>query len=300
VPKTITQPAGLHWVWIDLENPTPEELQEIAVEFKLPPSAVKDCLQPEHLPKYEEINEIVFIIARLHDLKAHAEADTIQELTSKIAIFITKDFLITLHRPPLTLVENMCDEYIEAGKTPFTFDLLLKILQFSFRTFEIPAQRLTAELDFYEAKTFLQRRIPPLTKGLYHLKRKAAVAKKVLQLSEVILDEIRKKQPPTAALQDLGDFHLRQITLYEELSDAAINLMNIYISLSSQKTNEVMRVLTVFSVFFMPLTFIVGIYGMNFNFMPELKTKFGYPGVMLAMFAVSIIIYFWFRRKGWL
>ena len=76
--------------------------------------------------------------------------------------------------------------------------------------------------------------------------------------------------------------------------------MNIYISLSSQKTNEVMRVLTVFSVFFMPLTFIVGVYGMNFDFMPELRLKWGYPGVMLLMGFITFSIYVWFRRNGWL
>jgi magnesium transporter len=71
-------------------------------------------------------------------------------------------------------------------------------------------------------------------------------------------------------------------------------------SFAAQKTNEVVRVLTVFSVFFMPLTFIVGIYGMNFDFMPELKEKWGYPAALIFMAAVTAIIYFWFKRKKWL
>ena len=78
------------------------------------------------------------------------------------------------------------------------------------------------------------------------------------------------------------------------------NLLNIYLSLASQKSSEVMRLLTIFSAFFLPLTFIVGIYGMNFDLMPELRMKYGYPGVLMFMAIVTIAIFAWFRRKKWL
>jgi magnesium transporter len=78
------------------------------------------------------------------------------------------------------------------------------------------------------------------------------------------------------------------------------NLMNLFLSLSAQKTNDVMKVLTIFSVFFMPLTFIAGIYGMNFEFMPELRQKWGYPGVLLLMVLVALFIYVYFKKKKWL
>ncbi len=298
--KKIIKPEGHTWTWIDLEDPSQEELQALADEYQLHASSVKDCLQPGHLPKFELINDTVFIIVRVHNLKAHQEADTIQELTHKIAIFFTEDFLITLHRPPLPLVDQLSTNFTDATKTPRTLDLLIRVLEFSLKTYDIPAQRLVAELDFYEAKTFLQRKIPPLAKGLYHLKRKAAVAKKVLKISEVIFTELKKRYGIFPALQDLSDLHLEMETNFDEIRESAINLMNMYISISSQKTNDVMRVLTVFSVFFMPLTFIAGIYGMNFNFMPELETKLGYPLAIIAMLTISAFIYYWFRKKGWI
>jgi magnesium transporter len=86
-------------------------------------------------------------------------------------------------------------------------------------------------------------------------------------------------------------------TQYDQIMEDASNLVNTYIAISSQKTNEVMKILTIFSVFFMPLTFIVGIYGMNFEFMPELRSKWGYPAVLLLMIMVTLVIYYWFRRK---
>jgi magnesium transporter len=88
--------------------------------------------------------------------------------------------------------------------------------------------------------------------------------------------------------------------MFDALSDNIHQLLNIYFSASSQRTNETMRILTIFSVFFMPLTFIVGIYGMNFEFMPELGWKMGYPGVMGLMAVVTLLIYIWFKRKRWL
>jgi magnesium transporter len=73
--------------------------------------------------------------------------------------------------------------------------------------------------------------------------------------------------------------------------------MNTYLSISDQKNNEVVRLLTIFSAFFLPLTFIAGVYGMNFDFMPELKWKVGYYFSISLMITVVIVIYFWFRKK---
>ncbi len=288
------------WFWLDVEDPSPEELREIAVKYGLHPTSVQDCLEPQHLPKYEEINNISFLITRVYDTKAQLEADTIQELTNKIAIFYTEKFIITIHRHPISLLGELKEKYVETGLVKQSYELLIKLVKASLRTYEAPAQRLAAEIEYYEEKTFLQTRTAPLTKGLYHVKRKASVSRRVLRLTEVIMDGLKCKLPQTPDLQDMLELYLHVGTLYDEVLDSINNLINIYISLSSNKTNEVMRVLTIFSVFFMPLTFIAGIYGMNFEFMPELHTRYGYPLTILLMLVVTISIYFWFRRKGWL
>jgi magnesium transporter len=86
----------------------------------------------------------------------------------------------------------------------------------------------------------------------------------------------------------------------DELLDDANTLLSVQLALASHRTSEVMRVLTVFSVFFLPLTFIVGVYGMNFEFMPELGHRWGYPAVLILMSVVTLLILGWFRRRGWL
>lgn len=100
--------------------------------------------------------------------------------------------------------------------------------------------------------------------------------------------------------RETRDQYVRLQNMFDSLSENIHQLLTVYFSASSHRTNEIMRVLTVFSVFFMPLTFIAGIYGMNFDYMPELQWRLGYPGIMVVMGIVTLSVYLWFRRKGWL
>jgi magnesium transporter len=97
--------------------------------------------------------------------------------------------------------------------------------------------------------------------------------------------------------QDIKDELLNLLTYNDESVENANQLMNTYLSISDQKNNEVVRLLTIFSAFFLPLTFIAGVYGMNFRFMPELNWKWGYFFSIGFMLLVVIVIYLWFRRK---
>jgi magnesium transporter len=89
-------------------------------------------------------------------------------------------------------------------------------------------------------------------------------------------------------------------TLYHQALEDVNNLTNLHLSFAAQRTNQVMKVLTIFSVFFLPITFIVGLYGMNFKFMPELDEKWAYPVVLVIMGVITATIYVWFKRKKWL
>jgi magnesium transporter len=110
-------------------------------------------------------------------------------------------------------------------------------------------------------------------------------------------DQARDDQGLLADVVEEAD---RLHTWADELLESATHLMNLEINLASQRTNEVMRVLTIFSAFFLPLTFIAGVYGMNFKRMPELEHRFGYPLVVAVMALTAAAIWVWFRRKGWL
>ncbi len=285
--------------WLDSSSPTKSELNEVAAKYGLHKRLVEDSLQPEHLPKYEMIGEVQFIILRLINPKASKEADTIQELTDKIAVFIGKNFIITIHRMEYDFLHDIKVKYVDTDKCHTPYQVLFRIISMGILTYEAPIANLVMEIDFYEPQIFLQKRMPTLLKNLYYIKRKASVIDHVFDLSQTILENLKGKIS-TPNLNHLKDTFLRLQTNTQQINDNVSNLLNIYISLSSQRTNEVVRVLTLFSVFFMPLTFIVGIYGMNFDVMPELRWPFGYLSVMVLMGLITISIYIWFKRKGWL
>lgn len=285
--------------WIDVVNPTAEELLAVAEEHHLHSNSVQDSLQPEHLPKFEWIEDTVFIIARVYDHHSPKDADTIQEISNKVAIFVGKNFIITIHRGEQPLLDAIRSKYFESGQCPSPNELLIKVLYYVFQSYITPSQQLEDELDMLETQIVLKNQTHAVLRRLYYLKRKAAVCLRILRLSKPIIDNLHKNTS-AAVHQDLREFFLSLETSYDQTIENTASLLNLYISLSSQRTNEVVRVLTLFSVFFMPLTFIVGIYGMNFDVMPELRNPYGYPMVLVMMGLITGGIYAWFKRRNWL
>jgi magnesium transporter len=284
--------------WVDIIEPSNEELLRIGEKYKLHPAAIQDCMQPEHLPKYELMDDMHFIICRFYDEHCDKKADSIQDLTSKLAIFYNKELLITIHRKPLTQIHDVLQKYKDHH---ISADVVAKIVKSCLTSYEAPIDKLDSEVDFYESRVFLKKRIPDLLKSFYRIKRQLYVMRKLTNLTKEIVDKVAenggKKNP---FMQDLKDYYIKTDTQVEEAYDSIVSLMNLYISLSSQRTNEVMRTLTVFTAFFLPLTFIVGVYGMNFHYMPELDKEWGYPAVMGLMLAITIAVWTWFKRKGWI
>lgn len=298
--KKLAEKNNHTFEWIDAIDPGKEEIQQIAKEYGLHESSVNDYLQTDHLPKYEKIDEYAFIIFRMHVPEGSLEADTVQELTDKIAIFLSKDRLITIRKKDWFPLDQICNKHVKEKVCKTSFHLLTEIIRTGLLTFDEPAQKLTRSIEYFEENIFLRQRKISLLKRLYFIKRKIDVIRRILILSHDMVDHIDSPQTSTAYTRDMRDLYIRLNSIYDSLAENTNQLFNIYFSISAQKTNEIIRVLTLFSVFFMPLTFIVGIYGMNFRFMPELHWKLGYPAVMVTMAVVTFLIYWWFRKKGWL
>lgn len=303
--ETLLTRQEADFAWLDITSPTAAELQAVAEQYDLPDSLVRDCLEPTHLPKFESTNGLNFVILRVFSMPESTQADTIQELSTKIAIFYSAKYLITVHRRPhpvLSTLKNIACAPGEECDSPV--EVAIHIVRYALNSYVQPALTLTKELDDYEAEIFLKQEVPNALQGLYFLKRKASAAKQLLLLTRDILTMLRRQTAANTTdstlLQDTQDLQVKVETLYQQLDGGATNLMNLYLSLSSQRTNEAMRVLTVFSAFFLPLTFIAGIYGMNFQHMPELTWRLGYPIAMVSMVVISVGIYIWFKRKGWI
>jgi magnesium transporter len=307
--RTVLSSSDPPFTGVDVVHPTREELGEIARRYGLHPTSVEDSLEPEHLPKYERIGSTTFIIVRAIDTASAQDCSTLQELTRKVAIFYGTDFLITIHRTEQPFLTELMERYRKAlppegsdeRRKGYIPRLLIDLINGAVATYQKPLEEAETTIDSFEATVFGEHEFAGLLRRIYLVKRRVTLMRRMLLHT---LDAVKKLVPgsePTAPLyQDLRENVESMHFFAEELLEDVNNLLSIQLALASHRTNEVVRVLTVFSVFFLPLTFIVGIYGMNFQFMPELRERWGYPAVMAAMGFVTLVIFLWFRKRGWL
>lgn len=295
---TNTDESG--YEWIDVEAPRKDELDQLAAKYRLHEASVNDLQQPDHLPKYEQLKDYTFTILRIYTGDEDPEADTVRELSDKVAVFAGDTFIITLHQHPWPAIRQVYEQRVASGDCRQTTHLLNEIVKMALQSFDQPATKLHTLIEEYEEHVFLKEKKASLLKDLYFLKRKVDVIRRLLHLYFDIIDHIDPAEATNAYTRDTRDLYVKQQIIFDALSENTNHLLTIYFNIASQKTNETIRVLTIFSVFFMPLTFIVGIYGMNFDFMPELHTHWGYPIVLAVMAIVVFSIFTWFKRKKWL
>jgi len=293
--------------WIDITDPSSAELHDLAERYGLHPLMVQDCLQSDHLPKFEITDSgCAFMILRAFDPSFRGTPDNLQDLSDKIAIFTGPEYVITIHHKSYTFLESIADRIQEWSHNNQKSWSTQQVIGYIFRDVLIqyrePAQKIEQEIDYYESNIFLRKGQRDLLKSLYLIKRRAMLLKRIiLLLREPLMQfKIHSGNKHTRLMQDISDRQLELEIGYDQMLDELTQLLNLYISLSSQRTNDVMRILTIFSVFFLPLTFIVGVYGMNFDFMPELEWEYGYIGVWVLMLMVTVSVFIWFRKRRWL
>jgi magnesium transporter len=277
--------------WIDIENPIKEDLEKITKEHGLNYYLIKDSLEKGHLPKYEKNYKVEFYIFRAYtsDIKLHI--DEVGEMSNKIAFFLFDDRLITIHRAHFNFLNIHEEKHIKIN------ELFLRIVKLMLNTFQKPTIDLSNKISEIERTIFLKDHRNVLLEELYYIKSQSRILKKVLHITQSVIEQSASNFIASFQYQDIKDELLNLLTYNEESVENSNQLMNTYLSISDQKNNEVVRLLTIFSAFFLPLTFIAGVYGMNFDFMPELKWKVGYYFSISLMITVVIVIYIWFRKK---
>jgi magnesium transporter len=290
--------------WLDVIGPAPDELRAIAERYRLHPLAVQDSLQPDHLPKYERIGDAQFVIVRAYDELCSPHAATVQALTRKIAIFVGPDYVMTVHRKDQPFLFRLREEYAAGPATNGTAlraRIFADVVNGAVNSYETPLDAAEKELERFERTLFHHRDLAPVLREILRVKRQVGTVKRML--GHTINAFVKIPTPADASstlLQDVRENLDATFTWADELLEELDTLLSLQLGLAGHRTNQTMRMLTVVSAFFLPLTFIVGVYGMNFRYMPELEQPWGYPAALLLCLAVAIGIGVWFRRRGWL
>ena len=277
--------------WIDICKPDKNGLDEIAHEYKLDLFQIRDSLETGHLPKYERQEKYDFLILRGFTGNLSQRLTTITDLSNKVAFFYTKKKLITIHRSEFGFLRNIKGDFKSSEA------LVIFIIKELLKTYEFPLSSLNDKNDEIEKIIFLKDYTKISLEDLYFQKTQTRIIKKLLSISQNVINQVVLSDESKTALQDLKDKLLSLTLNFDELLENSNNLLHTYMSVNSQKSNDVMKLLTVFSAFFLPLTFIAGIYGMNFETMPELTWPLGYFYTLALMALIALIIYYWFKRK---
>lgn len=288
-----TKKVFSNFEWYDLNDPSEEELREFSEEHNLDFLQIHDVLQTGHLPKHEKVKGYDFIILRPYSEDIGETENSVTSITNKISFFLGPKKLITIHRVRFPFL----DKYFKINKNVALIKTFLLMVNDIIETYREPLERQAKFVAETEKALFFNTIRSMNLAQLYEVRAEVRIFRKLLAITEKVFLHFMVRPTHKGAFQDVKDRLLELSLLSGEINDDLNEIMQMYLSLQSQKSNDVMKTLTIFSAFFLPLTFIAGIYGMNFDFMPELKTKFGYFYTLGAMLVISVAIYLWFRMK---
>ncbi|MBM0743034.1 magnesium/cobalt transporter CorA [Phormidium sp. CLA17] len=297
--------------WVDVKGFGNEDImQRLGKVFKLHPLVLEDVVNVPQRPKVEEHSEQLLIIARMVTLRDDEESFE----SEQVSFILGRHYLLTVQEEPRYDSFGPIRERIRTGKGSIrcngvdylTYALLDSIIDGFFPVLEIYGEQLEELEDEVVANPNRQtlQKIHDLKRDLLTLRRaiwpqRDAINALIRDGSDLISNDVR------VYLRDCYDHAIQVLDMVETYRELASSLMDIYLSSVSNKMNEVMKVLTITSSIFIPLTFIAGVYGMNFNTekspynMPELNAYWGYPICLAVMVATAIAMVALFWRRGW-
>jgi len=302
LPALLAEPET--FVWVILEPPTaPEDVALTRDVFKFHPLAIEDCFEERTHPKIEEYEGYLYLIT--HGLTASSSAEHIQPV--ELDAFVSARYIVTHNSRPSRSVSAVREQVAKTG-LPLRHG---------------PVAVLHALLDrqvegLEDVVDDLEERIAGLEDAVFDRPGNARIAtllalkRNILQLRrwmskqrEVVLRLGRREFaliPATEAMQfrDVYDHLVRINDLLDNFREMLTSIQEAYLSITSNRLNEIMKFLTLFTAALMPLTVISGIYGMNFQHMPELGWRWGYPATLGLMAVVGGSVLLYFRRRGWL
>jgi magnesium transporter len=291
--------------WINVDGIHEVEVLELLGEcFGLHPLVLEDILNTDQRPKLEDFGDYIFIV-----LKTFSYNDQSDELEpEQISLILGPSFVLSFQEragdvfdPIRERIRNGKGRIRRMGADYLAYCLLDSIVDHYF----VVLEKVGEEVEFLEEE-LVTNPTPETLQTIHNLKRDMIFLRKsVWPLREVIgaleRGELSLIRESTGIyLRDVYDHTIQVVDTIETFRDMISGMLDIYLSSVSNRMNEVMKVLTIIATIFIPLTLIAGIYGMNFQYMPELGWRWGYPMVWLVMLVIGVVMLVYFRRKKWL
>lgn len=304
LPELLADPGVV--IWVDMESPTEVDEQVLLDVFNFHPLTVEDCRENRHYPKIEEFPGYIYFI--VHGVRADTSPDRFN--TIELDGFLGKNYVITYHHDKFRSIANVKQLLrtspiaCQRGPAFLLHQILDQIVDF----YSPVLDDFDGRIDELEGTIFsLKQPNNEILSQIMDLKRSVLRLRRISNKQMDILLRMSRGEFHALIPEDMRPFyrdihdHIVRVTdLADSYRDLISGSLEAYLSVVSNRMNEIMKVLTIFSAVMLPLTFIAGVYGMNFENMPELHSRYGYYGALVVMgvVAVGMLIFFW--RRGWL
>ena len=290
-------------MWVDVDaSGHRATVQVIGEVFELHALALEDVLNGHQRPKTEQYEQFVFVVLRMLDMRdGHIDGE-------QLSLFLGEGFVVTFQErqgdcldPVRTRIRTANSPLRARGADYLAYSIIDCVIDHYFPLLEEFGDRLDVLED--EILERVQRRT---VEGIHCVKRELLHVRRAVWPLRDAIGALQRdehsliKQPTRIFLRDCYDHTVRVIDLVENYRELGADLTDMHLTMVSNRMNEIMKVLTIIATIFIPLTFIVGVYGMNFKHFPELDWVWGYPAIWAVMLSVAagMVVYFW--RKGWI
>lgn len=304
LPALRTEPGVM--LWIDLSAPTPEETSAILETlFALHPVVIEDCTTDSPLPKIDAFDDYLHIVMHAVDY-----SKTDKFTTTDLDLILGKTFLLSFHRQPLRIVQQVLDRYARSGtgivpvRGPdrFAHTLLDQLVE----AYQPALDELRADLEAVEEAVLGHASPQELFPQVVALRKDLATLRQIVRPQRAVAADLAQGKPgfirPVMLpyLRDLAEAFARIETQTAAWGDQLILGFRVYLNKSSHAANEGIKVLTGLTALTMPPILIGGWFGMNFTRMPELVTPYAYPIAALVTLVATSALFLYLRRRRWL
>lgn len=305
LPALLADPDVL--VWVDMLDAGPNDKKLLEEVFRFHPTVVEDMLSDAPTPKLERFDGYLYIV--FHVLMPGWESAPHELPIGDLDVMLGRRFLLTSHGAALPSVENAWNlvrkkpDLMRKG-TAYVAYLIADVLSERY----LPLmEKLDHEIDTLET-AIMRDPGPHLLEKIMDLKHRLQRLRRVGLHQREVLNRLSRGERDTEIVpeevkpffRDAYDNFVRVVDLNDSFREIVSSSMEVYLSMQGHKLNEIMKVLTLISTIMLPLTFIAGVYGMNFENMPELHLRYGYYFAWGAMLMTAIVFFWYFKKKKWL
>lgn len=279
-------------------------IERLGAILNFHPLIVEDIVSTLQRPKSEDYGEYLFLVLRLVKIDENGEFSV---STEQISILVWNDLIVSFEENPTDYLIKVQDRLKgkEQSKILAADYLMYMLMDVVVDNLFTVLEQVGENLEVLEHEVVTEPR-PQTLERIYEAKRAMLYVRRVTWPMRELLSSLQRMPHPLIGqeailfLRDVYDHTIEIMDIVESARDMTSGLIDLYLSSINNGMNSVMKVLTIITTFFMPLSFIAGVYGMNFEHMPELKWHYGYPVVLALMLLLCIAMYFFFKQKEWI